>query len=38
MAAGNSVAAVPAAYARDADRSGMENALERHAEYLTTVR
>jgi hypothetical protein len=38
MAAGNSVAVVPAAYARNADRSGIECALERHAEYLATVR
>jgi hypothetical protein len=38
MAAGNSVAAVPAAYERDADRNGMESAPERHAEYPATVR
>jgi hypothetical protein len=38
MAAESSIAAMPAAYARDGDRIGMECALERHAEYLATVR
>jgi hypothetical protein len=38
MAAKNSVAAVPGAYARDADRSSTVSALDCLAEYLATVR